>query len=153
MIRNGEVPLSPYMDLYDIVVPQDHELRKIKKLVDFSFVDEMLRKTYTIDNGMPAILQFRCSSICFLKGSMHMSKARIYDQLTSEYGEDFTDEEAQYAIDNLVADYNENALLTAKNYQEVMNMSKAAIYDQLVSQYGEQFTPEEAQYAVEHLDD
>lgn len=32
---------------------------------------------------------------------MHMSKARIYDQLTSEYGEKFTAEEAQYAIDNL----------------------------------------------------
>lgn len=32
---------------------------------------------------------------------MHMSKQRIYDQLTSEYGEKFTAEEAQYAIDNL----------------------------------------------------
>lgn len=32
---------------------------------------------------------------------MHMSKARIYDQLTSENGEKFTAEEAQYAIDNL----------------------------------------------------
>ncbi|MBR2787563.1 MAG: Ltp family lipoprotein [Erysipelotrichaceae bacterium] len=84
---------------------------------------------------------------------MHMSKARIYDQLTSEYGEEFTDDEVQYAIDNLVADYNENALLTAKNYQDAMSMSKAAIYDQLVSRYGEQFTAEEAQYAIDHLDD
>lgn len=32
---------------------------------------------------------------------MHMSKQRIYDQLTSENGEKFTPEEAQYAIDNL----------------------------------------------------
>ena len=32
---------------------------------------------------------------------MHMSKQAIYDQLTSEYGEKFTAEEAQYAIDNL----------------------------------------------------
>ena len=32
---------------------------------------------------------------------MHMSKQGIYDQLTSEYGEKFTPEEAQYAIDNL----------------------------------------------------
>ena len=35
------------------------------------------------------------------KKTMHMSKARIYDQLTSEYGEKFTTEQAQYAIDNL----------------------------------------------------
>lgn len=33
--------------------------------------------------------------------TMHMSKAGIYDQLTSEYGEKFTAEEAQYAVDNL----------------------------------------------------
>jgi len=30
-----------------------------------------------------------------------MSKDAIYDQLTSEYGEKFTAEEAKYAIDNL----------------------------------------------------
>lgn len=32
---------------------------------------------------------------------MSMSKNAIYDQLISEYGEQFTKEEAQYAIDNL----------------------------------------------------
>lgn len=32
---------------------------------------------------------------------MHMSKAGLYDQLISEYGDQFTKEEAQYAIDNL----------------------------------------------------
>lgn len=32
---------------------------------------------------------------------MHMSKAGIYDQLTSEYGEKFTTTEANYAIQNL----------------------------------------------------
>lgn len=33
--------------------------------------------------------------------TMHMSKKGIYKQLTSEYGEGFTAEEAQYAIDHL----------------------------------------------------
>lgn len=32
---------------------------------------------------------------------MHMSKQGIYDQLTSEYGEQFTAEEADYAVSNL----------------------------------------------------
>ena len=32
---------------------------------------------------------------------MSMSKDAIFDQLTSEYGDKFTSEEAQYAIDNL----------------------------------------------------
>lgn len=82
---------------------------------------------------------------------MYMSKQGIYDQLTSEYGDQFTEEAAQYAIDNLEADYKENALQKAKIYQDEMDMSPAAIKDQLVSEYGEQFTEEEAEYAVSQL--
>ena len=83
---------------------------------------------------------------------MHMSKQRIYDQLTSEYGEKFDSEAAQYVIDNLNADYNENALKCGENYKKTMHMSKARIYDQLTSENGEKFTAEEAQYAIDNLD-
>ena len=82
---------------------------------------------------------------------MHMSKAAIYDQLTSSYGEGFPVESAQYAVDHLVADYKKNALEKAKDYQTNMHMSRSAIYDQLTSSYGEKFTAEEAQYAVDNL--
>ncbi|KAA9269661.1 hypothetical protein F6I18_01940 [Corynebacterium amycolatum] len=82
---------------------------------------------------------------------MHMSKAGIYDQLTSEYGEKFSLETAQYAMDNLEADWNKNALEKARSYQDSMAMSPDAIYEQLTPEYGEQFTPEEAQYAVDNL--
>ena len=82
---------------------------------------------------------------------MHMSKQGIYDQLTSEYGEKFSPEPAQYAIDNLEADWNANALAKAKTYQNTMSMSPAAIYDQLISEHGEKFTAAEAQYAVDNL--
>ena len=84
---------------------------------------------------------------------MSMSKAAIYDQLVSEYGEQFTEEAAQYAIDNLKTDYKRNALEKAKTYQKTMHMSKNAIYDQLISEYGESFTKEEAQYAIDNLED
>ena len=83
---------------------------------------------------------------------MHMSKAGIYDQLTSEYGGQFTEEAAQYAIDNVEADWKENALKSAQTYQETMAMSPNAIYDQLISEYGGQFTAEEAQYAIDNLE-
>ncbi|WP_114603593.1 Ltp family lipoprotein [Staphylococcus sp. EZ-P03] len=81
----------------------------------------------------------------------HMSKAGIYDQLTSEFGDKFPADAAQYAVDNLDVDYNENALKSAENYAETFNMSSAEIYDQLISEYGEKFTAEQAQYAVDHL--
>ena len=82
---------------------------------------------------------------------MHMSKQAIYDQLVSEYGEKFSPEAAQYAIDNVQADWNENALYKARSYQDNMAMSPEAIRDQLVSEYGERFTEEEADYAIANL--
>ena len=82
---------------------------------------------------------------------MHMSKQGIYDQLTSEYGEKFSPEAAQYAIDNMQADWNANALEKSKSYQEQMAMSPEAIRDQLVSDSGEKFTQEEADYAIANL--
>ena len=84
--------------------------------------------------------------------TLHMSKKGIYDQLTSEF-EGFSPEAAQYAIDNIQADWNANALAKAKEYEKTLNMSDEAIREQLVSEYGEQFTQEEADYAVAHLDD
>ena len=83
--------------------------------------------------------------------TMQMSKAGIYDQLISEYGEKFTPEEAQYAVDNVEADWKANALAKEESYQEMMSMSPSAIYDQLVSEYGEKFTAEEAQYAIDNM--
>lgn len=82
---------------------------------------------------------------------MHMSKQGVYDQLTSEYGEQFPADAAQYAVDNVTADWNANALAKAKDYQAQMKMSKSAIYDQLTSEYGEKFTASEAQYAIDNL--
>ncbi|WP_159721877.1 Ltp family lipoprotein [Enterococcus sp. CSURQ0835] len=83
--------------------------------------------------------------------SMNMSRQRVHDQLTSEYGEQFSPEAAQYAMDNLHGiDWNANALEKAKSYQE-MDMSPDRIRDQLTSEHGEQFTPEEADYAMQHL--
>lgn len=84
--------------------------------------------------------------------TLHMSKQGIYDQLTSDF-EGFSPEAAQYAIDNIQADWNANALAKAKEYEKTLNMSDEAIRDQLVSEYGEKFTQEEADYAVAHLDD
>lgn len=82
---------------------------------------------------------------------MNMSKQGIYKQLTSSV-EGFTKDEAQYAIDNINADWNKNALEKAKTYQNTMSMSKNAIYRQLTSSV-EGFTKDEAQYAIDNLED
>lgn len=83
--------------------------------------------------------------------TMHMSKQGVYDQLVSEYGGQFSAVAAQYAIDNVQANWNNNALLQAEDYQNTMHLSPKAIYDQLTSQYGAKFTADEANYAIQHL--
>ena len=85
---------------------------------------------------------------------MHMSKAKVYHQLTSDYGEKFPEEAANWAVSHLSdIDWNKNALAKAKEYEKNMSMSRDRIQHQLVSEYGEQFTEEEAAYAMQHIDD
>lgn len=103
------------------------------------------------ESSVPADFKSALRQADTYANKMHMSKLGLYDQLTSEYGGQFSPEAAQYAVDNVEADWNENALAKAKDYQEDMAMSPSAIYDQLVSEYGEQFTPAEADYAVQNL--
>ena len=81
----------------------------------------------------------------------HMSKKRMYSQLTSDFDK-FSNDAAQYAVDHLKADYKYNALFNAKNYRKLFNMSKSGLFNQLTSSI-DGFTEEEAQYAIDHLDD
>jgi len=83
---------------------------------------------------------------------MHMSKAKLYTQLTSEYGEKFPPEDAQWAIEHLSdINWKANALEKAKQYQSQQAMSAESIREQLLSEYGEEFEPEEVEYAVANL--
>ena len=103
------------------------------------------------DDSIPAEYKSALRSAENYSKAMHMSKNGIYDQLTSEYGDKFSAEAAQYAVDNMSADWNANALASAENYSNTMHMSKAGIYDQLTSDSGEKFTSEEAQYAIDNV--
>lgn len=102
---------------------------------------------------LPAEYRSALNKATTYANTMHMSKRGVYDQLVSDYGEKFSPEAAQYAIDNVKADWNANALAKAKTYQDTMSMSPAAIRDQLVSDYGEKFTEAEADYAIAHLNE
>ena len=42
-----KLSLSYYSDLYDMIVPKDHILRKIRELVDFSFIYDELKNKYS----------------------------------------------------------------------------------------------------------
>ena len=59
--------LSPYMAIYDLVIPKDNLLRKINDLIDFSFVYDELINKYCLDNGRNAINPIRMFKYLLLK--------------------------------------------------------------------------------------
>jgi hypothetical protein len=71
---------SKYMDLYDIVVPQDNMLRKINDLIDFSFIFDELKNKYCHDNGRNAIDPIRMFKYLFLKTIHDVSDVDIVER-------------------------------------------------------------------------
>ena len=83
---------------------------------------------------------------------MFMSQEWIKQQLTSSAWEWFSEDSAQYAMENLDCDYKANALEKGKFYFTEMNLSKERVLEQLSSPAWEKFTADEAQYAVDNLE-
>ena len=81
-------------------------------------------------------------------GHSAFSKQGLYEQLSSSYGEGFTEAEAQYAVDHVGADWNKEAVESARSYLSHSSFSKQNLIEQLSSSYGEGFTYEQALYAV-----
>jgi len=49
--RQLSMNLSEYASLYDAIIPNDHLLRKINELIDFSFVYDEIKDKYCHYNG------------------------------------------------------------------------------------------------------
>ena len=81
MISNQEtLNLSPYMAIYDIVVPQDNMLRQINDLVDFTFILEELKSTYCLDNGRNAVPPIRMFKYLLLKSIFDLSDVDVVER-------------------------------------------------------------------------
>ena len=57
--QQQKLVLSPYMEIYELVIPKDNLLRQIKELVDFSFIYDELLANYCLDNGRNAVPPIR----------------------------------------------------------------------------------------------
>lgn len=89
--------LSPYMDLYNLIVPKDNMLRKINDLVDFSFVYDELKDRYCLINGRNAIDPIRMFKYLLLKTIHDLSDVDIVERskydMSFKYFLDMTPEE------------------------------------------------------------
>ena len=68
-----QIKLSLYRGLYEIIVPKEHLLRKIKENIDFSFVNPMLKESYCEHYGRPAKEPEMMFKLLFLKKMYDLS--------------------------------------------------------------------------------
>ena len=60
-----KLSLSYYSDLYDMIVPKDHILRKIRELVDFSFIYDELKNNIALIMDVMQKTLYCYLNICF----------------------------------------------------------------------------------------
>lgn len=72
--------LSPYLELYNLVIPKDNTLRQINELVDFSFVYEELMENYCLNNGRNAIDPIQMFKYLLLKSIFELSDADVVER-------------------------------------------------------------------------
>jgi transposase len=81
MISNQQsLNLSPFMAIYDIVVPKDNMLRQFNEMVDFSFVFEELKDKYCLDNGRNAVPPVRMFKYLLLKSIFDLSDVDVVER-------------------------------------------------------------------------
>lgn len=70
MLRDNsqlKLSLSPYQGIYEVIIPANHLLHRIKENIDFSFINPMLRKQYCKHFGRPAKEPEMMFKLLFLK--------------------------------------------------------------------------------------
>jgi transposase len=96
--KQQSMTFSPFMAIYDIVVPADNMLRKINELIDFSFVYDELKDKYCHDNGRNAIDPIRMFKYLLLKSIHDLSDIDVVERskydMSFKYFLDMAPEEA-----------------------------------------------------------
>ena len=79
------------------------------------------------------------------------SRTGLVGQLSSEYGDEYTAEQAEAAVSSIEADVDwlAEAAEAAASYIEFSNFSCGGLTDQLASEYGDEFTPEQAAHGAQ----
>ena len=75
-----QIQLSFYAGIYDVVVPQNHPLRKILRLCDFSGIYDELECKYCLDNGAGAISPILLFKYLILKAMYRLSDVDVVER-------------------------------------------------------------------------
>jgi hypothetical protein len=84
----------------------------------------------------------------YLRLGTGFSRTGLIEQLSSEFGEGFSLEDATYGVDATPTDWRAQACLSAKSYLRISPFSHDGLVEQLSSEFGEGYTPDEAESGV-----
>lgn len=80
LTQQRKMVLSPYIQLYEMIVPKDNLLRRIKELVDFDFIYEELTNKYCLNNGRNAVSPVQMFQYLLLKGIYDLSDVDVVER-------------------------------------------------------------------------
>lgn len=80
MLNQNQPQLDLYADFYDKIIPKDNLLRRIKELVDFSFIYEELESKYCLINGRNAESPIKLFKYLLLKCIAVLSDVDVVEQ-------------------------------------------------------------------------
>lgn len=78
--KQMEMVLSPFSEIYNLIIPKDNILRKINEMIDFSFVYDELITKYCPDNGRGAIDPLRMFKYLLLKVIYDLSDVDVVER-------------------------------------------------------------------------
>jgi transposase len=95
--KQTSLAFSPYMGIYELIIPKDNLLRQMNELVDFSFIYDELLNVYCQNNGRGAIDPVRLLKYLLLKSIFDISDVDVVERskydMSFKYFLDMTPEE------------------------------------------------------------
>lgn len=80
LIQQQRLALSPYTELYDLIIPKDNILRRLNELIDFSFIYNELSEKYCHDNGRNAESPIKMFKYLLLKCIYNISDVDVVER-------------------------------------------------------------------------
>lgn len=95
--KQTNLTFSPYMGIYELIIPKDNLLRQMNELVDFNFIYDELFNVYCQNNGRGAIDPVRMFKYLLLKSIFDISDVDVVERskydMSFKYFLDMTPEE------------------------------------------------------------
>lgn len=80
LVQQQTLPLSPYSELYDLIIPSNNILRQLNELIDFRFIYTELSSKYCHNNGRNAEDPVRMFKYLLLKSIYNVSDVDVVER-------------------------------------------------------------------------